>query len=221
MKANPFRKLDMEFITHYSLIIPKRELRHWEEQGWAEEPGYRNFHYLPEEDETVILGKPPTLAEVGTEYILGRTIVGFSPFYGSIGMAGPGFLGIQFADEALVYGVWASHGYAIINDRVLESRPEDYDQYHPWMTTYPTKNLPPVNDLIPVIIGHQVAEVSLSDDACVLRTTRDGEWLTIELVKNDHRLAPNFVGKKNDAFRTGVIGDHIVIQEKNAVLWAY
>ena len=121
--------------------LSKKELKQWEEQGWVEEPEYRNFHYEPKRDETVILGKPPTLAEIGTEYIEGKTIVGYSPYYGSIGMSGPGFLGIEFKDEVLVYGVWGSYRYIIVNDRVLESKPEDYDKYHPWMTRYSTKEL--------------------------------------------------------------------------------
>jgi hypothetical protein len=154
---------------------------------------------MPEESETVVLGKPPTLAELGTDYILERTILGFPPFYGSTGMAGPGFLGFQFENDVLVYGVWASYGYAIIYGRVLESRPEDHEQYHPWMTRYSTRHLPVINELTSVIKGHQVAEVSLSEDACVITTTRDGETLTVELVKNDHRLAPSFTGKNNDA----------------------
>jgi hypothetical protein len=135
-------------------------------------------------------------------------------------MSGPGFLGLEFKDEALVYAVWGAYGYTLINDRVLESKPEELDIYHPWMTRYHIKDLPAFDDLLPVIIGHQVSEVSLRDELCIINTIKGGEKLKIELVKNDKRLAPNLKGKKEDAYKTGVIGNHIVIQKIEAMLWA-
>ena len=55
-----------------------------------------------------------------------------------------------------------------------------------------------------------------------VNTIKSEERLKIELVKNDQGLAPNLNGnKKNDAYKTGVIGNHIILQKKKAILWAY
>ncbi|KNY25499.1 hypothetical protein [Pseudobacteroides cellulosolvens] len=60
-KKHEYENWAMDYIGAYSIIIPKTDLNYWINKGWIESPMFRNYHYAPGPEETVILNKPKTI----------------------------------------------------------------------------------------------------------------------------------------------------------------
>lgn len=105
----------------------------WLIKGWVELPAYRDFHYGVKKDQTVILGKPTTLRDVDVDLLIGKEIIAYNSYYGSYGMGGPGFLGFVFEDshDILVYAVWGSAQYTLVDGRILACHPRHYQEFNP------------------------------------------------------------------------------------------
>ncbi len=228
-KPHPYENLQMGLIKQYSLMIPKEQLGGWLERGWIEVPGFRHFHSAPRPNETFILGKPLTLLERGEKTLLGGRIVGYSTWYGTYGMGGPGFLGFEIEgeqkskeqeeNEVLVYAVWYAGAYTLIDNRVVECHPRYYRDYHPWVSQFVDKDVPNWDDLTPALLGSRIVKIELHDSKFLLEATKGEKVHQIEFLKNDARLPPlGGGGPRKDAFKSGVIGQYLVFQNKNAVL---
>ncbi|MCA9902706.1 MAG: hypothetical protein KC547_02520 [Anaerolineae bacterium] len=221
----PYRDLDLGLIKAYSLIIPKGDIETFLAQGWREAPDFRDFHYRPNADETVMLTKPITLSESDTSVLIGQRITGFSTYYGSYGMGGPGFMGLSLSDqppdhEVVIYAVWGASEYTLLDEREIECHPRYYDERHPWRSLFADEDVPNWDELSPVLIGCQIESVELTQDHFALRLNKESQSHLLEFVKNDPRLPDHGGGEpRRDAFKVGVIGDYIVFQHKNAILW--
>lgn len=226
-----YKSLSMGLIRHYSLIIPSKDLQLWLKQGWVEAPGFYDFHYAPRVGETVIIKRPKTLSETGYSSIVGKIITDFWDSCGSYGMGGPGFFGLvlkdkiatetkQFDENVLVFAAWGAKQYTLIDRRVVGCHPGYYDDFHPWFSFWSDEDIPNWDDLTPVLVGSRIGGVELSDDHCTIEIKKDDARHVIEFLKNDPALPPMGNGEaRKDAFSSGVIGNYLVFQHEQGVLF--
>jgi hypothetical protein len=229
-KKHPYEKLDLGRIQKYILKIPKLELDFWINEGWVEAPNFYDIHYRPESHEIYIMSKSKTFSETTLEKLIDNFIVGWSPYYGSYGMGGPGFLGFTLDDskdyqsssgrDVLVFAVWGAGQYTLIDNRIVTCTPQFYSEYRPWFSEWADADIEQWDDLTSMLIGCKISEIDLGETKCTLTVTKESLKHTIEFFKNDPRLPPMGNGEaRYDAFKTGVIGDYIVFQKENAVLY--
>jgi hypothetical protein len=221
--------LNMGEIGRYAIFVPQEEVAAWIEKGWKEDPAFPVLfgRSLPE-GIVAVFGKPKTILEVGTDEIIGRYITDYSPYYGSYGMGGPGFLGFTLSEKpeveassfVLVYAVGRAAEWTLLDNRIVECNPIYYDTFHPWISDYGDKDIPNWDDLHAVIVGSVITSVHLKADRCSIKLNKLGVEHTLEFVKNDSRLAPFGNGQpREDAFTSGTIGDCFVLQAPNGMLY--
>jgi hypothetical protein len=221
--------LNMGEIGRYAIFVPQEEVAAWIEKGWKEDPAFPVLfgRSLPE-GIVAVFGKPKTILEVGTDEIVGRYITDYSPYYGSYGMGGPGFLGFTLSEKPemqaslfiLVYAVDGAAQYTLLDDRIVQCSPSYYDTFHPWMSRYADEDIPNWNDLTDVILSSVITNVYLEVDRCSITLQQSGVEHMLEFVKNDTRLAPFGNGQpREDAFTSGTIGDCLIVQVPNGVLY--
>jgi hypothetical protein len=219
----------MGMIKAYSLIIPKTELSLWLDKGWVEVPDFHSFHYAPSPSETVVLSKPLRLSDVDATSLVGRTILAYDTHYGTYGMGGPGFLGFTLSDsilqrypantDVLVYAVWGSGNYTLIDNRVVECHPRFYGAFHPWISDYVDSDAENWDDLTPALVGGLIDAIQVRDEVCTVTVTQKNDAHIIEFLKNDSRLPPHGnESPRQDAFDTGKIADYMLFQIEKGVL---
>lgn len=224
-KVPPYRQLKLGLICEYSLIIRKADLAGFLARGWREAADFRDFHYRAGFRQTVVLSKPRTLSEIEVETLIGKRITGFSTYYGSYGMGGPGFFGLsldrQPADQQImVYAVWGAAQYTLLDDREIACSPRYYDERHPWLSHYADKHISNWDELSPVLIGCRIEKIDLTPDSCVVHLLGDHQKHRLEFVKNDGRLPRQGNGDlRKNAFDDKSISEYLVFQREDAVLW--
>ena len=131
---HPLLHLNMGFIQSCTLIVEKSALPSWLARGWIELP-YRRlpFQLALRKGETIIAGRPHTLAERGAASIIGARVEGYHLTLGSYGMGGAGFFGLLLPPhgavaerEYLVAAVWGAEEYVFLDGRIIGCHPNDY-----------------------------------------------------------------------------------------------
>lgn len=232
-KAHPYMNLGIGIIQRYALKIPKEELNIWLASGWIEDSSFYDIHYAPKPDETIVFGKPQTLAETDINNLVGRKIVGYDSGYGSYGMGGPGFLGFTLSvdpdiaqintnRDVLVYAVWGAGQYTLIDNRVFTCSPLFYSEFHPWLSEFANIDISTWDDLAPILLDGQIVGIDLDNDKCVISVSNGGKEHIIEFLKNDPRLPPQGNREpRRDAFASKPISQYLVIQKEKAVLYIH
>lgn len=220
MKKHDYLNLKSANVEQYSMVIKKKDLKHWQSLGWAEftEIG------LPEGDEqawmlygkmkkseTLIFNRPTLLRNIETDKIIGRRVIDVTCYLGTYGMGGAGFFGLLLdTNEYLVYTVWSSGEYVIIDNRVVDCSSDLYEKAQPWL-------LNGEEALKHYLTNSTITDYSFTNDTCTLYLKKEGKTIEIIFVKNDSRLPKKSARKKN-AFRKGIISDYLLFQHKDGVL---
>ncbi|SCW28872.1 hypothetical protein SAMN04487970_1001296 [Paenibacillus tianmuensis] len=221
---HPYEKLNIGIVEQYSKIVPRSELQQWLDKGWLEAPGYAGFLYEAEDHETMLLGIPQRLTDGGPERLIGAEIVDFGANYGTYGMGGPGFFGLTLVtpegeERTLVYAVWESAEYILLDDRVLSCHPSHYGRFHPWLSDYANGDIPNWDELTGELIGAKIESAVVAEDTLSIRIRSRNQPRTLEYTKKDGRLPPMGNGnRRKAAFRQGVIGDYLLLVEDGTVL---
>lgn len=211
-------------IEKYSMIIPIAEREVWESKGWAEENTFRDFNYEAEEGEAMMTMIPQTVKEIGEDYLLGSRVAGFSTHLGTYGMGGPGFFGLLLEKGAIrqyiVYAVWASGQYILLDGRVIECHLSYNQSHRPWLSNWVGESEEEQwDELTNNIMGSLVTAVRLTDDELELELTQESLRSRFVFHKYHPDLPPQGNGEpRKPAFEEGVIGDFIVVSEEYAVL---
>jgi len=221
----PYRKLKMGLVKEYSIIIPKTERELFEKQGWIEAADFRDFHYYPDEDQTVMLSRPLTLSDRPDPGLVGNRITSFSNSHGSYGMGGPGFFGISLDNhpieqQVLIYAVWGAGEYVLVDGREISCNPRYYDDRHPWLSFFADEEIPNWDDLTPILVGAEIVNIEVTRNRLVLHLLNGGQQHKMEMLQNDPRLPQQGNGEpRRDAFSSGSISEYILFQHPDAVLW--
>jgi len=222
---SPYHKLKMGKITEYSIIIDEHERAWFERRGWIEAPGLFGWGYRPKEGQIVMISRPLTLSGIIPESLIGQKIIAFATNYGSYGMGGPSFMGITLDNQptenkVLIYAVWNSGEYIILDDRIVLCHARYYDKHRPWFSFWADEDIPNWDDLSPIIIGAEITNIDVLPDKLTLILTKNDQEHLMEFVRNDPRLCKMGNGEPRvNAFNSGVISEYILFQHPNAVLW--
>lgn len=216
-KKTPYPQLDMGLVKAYTLMIPKWQRDKFLQRGWTEASDFRQFHYHPSINETIMITKPKTLIDIGISDLIGQNVTNYATRYGSYGMGGPGFLGFKLSeqsddDKILIYAVWGADEYTLIDGREIWCHPRYQDERNPWM-----KNK---DELDAVLIDSKIMHCDITDDQFLVHIQQQRQDHLIEFVKNDDRL-PKLGGgtDREDAFFNSSISEYILFKHSNAVLW--
>jgi hypothetical protein len=231
---HPLLHLDMGFITACTLIVAKSALPGWLARGWIELP-YRRlpFQCRPRKSETIIAGRPHTLAERGASSLIGARVEGFNSHLGSYGMGGPGFFGLLLAPhgavderEYLVAAIWGAEEYVFLDGRVIGCPPTHYASYRPWIRDAPQDGdaregeEEGADTLDAVLVGATIGGAAIEDNRLRISLVQGGIEHVLEYVKQDLRQPPLSTGQpRKAAFSAGSIADHIVFQPEQATLF--
>lgn len=218
-------ELKMGLIEKYSMIIPAAEKEAWEAKGWTEESTFRDFHYEAEAGEAMMTARPQTMTEIDTDALLGSRVTGFSTHLGTYGMGGPGFFGLLLEKDGvrqyLVYAVWASGQYILLDGRVIECHLNYNKSHRPWISSWAGEpDEEQWDELTTKVTESLVTAVHLTGEELQLELTQEA-GRRCQFVF--HRYHPDLPpqgngGPRKPAFEDGVIGDYIVLSEEDAVL---
>ncbi|MNI08567.1 hypothetical protein D3C73_616090 [compost metagenome] len=217
-------QLDMGLIKQYSMIIPAQELEQWTAKGWHEDQSFTDFHYSAEEGEAMLLSRPRQLKEIEADGLLNSRIVDLSSNLGTYGMGGPGFFGLQLEldgrEQYLVYAVWASGQYIMMDGRVIECYLNYNKSHRPWMSRWAGEpEEQQWDELSEVLKRSVITGITLSDAELSLDLASGDGRHQLVFYRYHESLPPmGGGGPRKEAFEQGVIGDYIVFSEVNAVL---
>lgn len=228
----PLLHLGRGYITACTLIVAKSALPSWLARGWIEFP-YRRlpFQPRPRKSETIIAGRPHSLAERSASSLIGARVEGFHSSLGTYGMGGPGFFGFLLAPhgevgerEYLVAAIWGAEEYLFLDGRVIGCSPKYYASHRPWIRDEPRggearEGERGAGELEAVLVGATIGAVDIENDRLSISLVQGGIEHVLEVVKQDPRQPPQGRGQpRKAAFNAGSIADYIVFQPEHAIL---
>jgi hypothetical protein len=132
--------------------------------------------------------RPPRLREVGVARVVGRRIVGWRSNYGSYGMGGPGFFGLELAAtdrwpaEHLVLTLWAAAEWLMLDGVWVEAHPNQYHLQRPLFANVgPDESW---DDVTPRLVGGSIERFDLAHASCRMLVRKGTEEHILELPRN-------------------------------------
>ncbi len=121
---------------------------------------------------------------LGPADVVGKTVNAWTPYAGTYGMGGPGFLGFQTGPSWLVIALWGAASWFCLDGRPLEDNFWDkHGRERPWLSELK----PGPNDLF---VGRRVTGLSV-ERASMVMTFDDGRVLNLS---PDPKDRPPFEG---------------------------
>lgn len=142
--------------------------------------------------------------------VVGKTIDAWTPYAGTYGMGGPGFLGLRVGDGWLVVAIWGAPSWFRLDGRLLEDNFWDkHNRQRPWLSEFK----PGCDDLF---VGRQVMGLSVERTSMTL--TLDGGGVLN--LSPDPQDRPPFEGNGGDR-EIGPTDDlrSVVFMAPTAELW--
>ena len=211
-KKHPYLELNMGLVKENFTVIKRKDLKLWEERGFQRIRKYPIFHYVPNPMEVIMLGKPLTIPEFGTEQFIGSKILDYNLYFGTYGMGGPGFFGLKlegaFGIRWLVYCIWLAGEHILLDNRIIECYPDFLEKYHPWIvwgnhrheeyeqTRQNLKNL---------LSGLKILNIDLQEHA--LQVQLSGNHILETYQKSDKFPEQGGTRKKRLSYETGTMSD--------------
>ena len=138
---------------------------------------------LPMIDDSI--RRPPRLREVGVIRVLGRRVVGWRSNYGSYGMGGPGFFGLELESherwpaEHLVLTLWAAAEWLVLDGVWVEAHPNQYHLQRPRFANFgPDESW---DDVSARLVGASIERFELAPTSCRLLLRNAGDAHLLEL----------------------------------------
>lgn len=100
------------------------------------------------------------------ERVLGRRILEFSPYCGSYGMGGPGFLGFklekteQYSEEWLIQCIWGGGDWLSANGQWIHAHPDQYEIQQPLMSNVCGAEC--YDNLTPLLVGNTITTFDIN-----------------------------------------------------------
>lgn len=218
-----FVKLGMGLVNENFVVAERSDKKLWEARGFKRVWRYPLFRYTPNFRQVIMLGKPDTLKEFGTDKLKNTVITDICRFLGTYGMGGPGFFGFklegEFETRWLVFCIWSAGEHILLDDRVLECYPTFNTIYKPWIKDGKgIKN--PEQPLRDCVIGSVINSIVLEDNSIEIHITdKNGVIHTISSFdKSDKFPEQGGTKKKRCSYTKGVMGDYwLVIYDKTGL----
>lgn len=209
-----FLNLDMGLVEENFVIVDRKDKKLWEERGFKRIWRYPIFHYTPNFRQVIMLGRPDTINEFGTDRLKGAVITDICRFLGTYGMGGPGFFGFKlegaFETRWLVFCIWSAGEHILLDDRVLECYPSFNSIYHPWIKNG-IKN--PEQPLRELLIGSVIDSVELEDNSIAVSLTdkNGGKHTLNSFDQSDKFPEQGGTKKKRHSYTKGVMSDYWLV----------
>ena len=222
MSKKDFKNLKMGIVEANFILIDKKDKSIWIERGFEEDRKFPLCRRKLKSYETIMLGVPKTIIEFGIEKFIGATIIEACTYHGTYGEGGPGFFGLSCDTKQgifyLIFTVWCSGEYSMIDDRVIECHPKYNNQYNPW---YLWDDSGIITDIGNILSGTVVKNIELLDSECriILQFNDDTEHKMF-FYKYNEKLSPmgGIEQPRKEAFTTGVIADYLLVTYKGTHL---
>lgn len=137
--------------------------------------------------------QPSAIAETGVQRLIGRNIRGWSPYFGSYGMGGPGFLELVLDStddlpiEHLVLTLWDAGGWVLLNGRWVTAHPAHYVIQRPLFSNYPAQSW---DEMSSYLVGSQLVKAEISGDHSSMSIQRGDSFHCLEVPADKSRLPP-------------------------------
>jgi hypothetical protein len=141
---------------------------------------------LPTADASI--RRPLRLREAGVARVLGRRIVSWKSNYGSYGMGGPGFFGMELAArdswpaEHLVLTLWAAAEWLMLDSVWVEAHPNQFHLQRPLFANFgPEESW---DDVTPRLVGGTIERFDLAHASCRILVRNGAQDHLLELPRN-------------------------------------
>ena len=138
--------------------------------------------------------RPKTVAEAGIEGIINRRIASWKPYYGTYGMGGPGFFGLELGSttywpttDHLVLTLWCAAGWLLLDDEWIEVHPNQYATRRPLYSNFGPKLR--WDDVTPRLVGGTIEKFALGRTSCSLTIRTQDAIHVLELPEDTSRLS--------------------------------
>ncbi len=210
----------MGLVKENFTIVRKEEQKLWEERGFQKIRKYPVFHYKPNLSEVMMLGRPLTISEFGTENLISSKILDYTLYKGSYGMGGAGFFGLKLEGEFgirwLVYCIWSSGEHLLLDDRIIECHPKFIEKYHPWIVWGNDMHEmyeKTCQDLKNLLSGLEILNIDLQEHA--LKIQLSGNHMLETFQKSDKFPEQAGTGRKRLSYETGSMSEYwLLIYDK-------
>ena len=138
--------------------------------------------------------RPKTVGEAGVEGIINRRIVGWKPYYGTYGMGGPGFFGLELdatihwpTTDHLVLTLWGAAGWLLLDDEWIEVHPNQYATRRPFYSNFGPKLR--WDEVTPRLVGGTIEKFELGRTFSRLTARTQDAIHVLELPEDTSRLS--------------------------------
>ena len=209
-KKHPYLKLNMGLVNENFTVIKKKDLKLWEERGFQKIRKFPIFLYKPNPAEVIMLGKPLTISEFGTENLIHSKISDYTPYMGTYGMGGAGFFGLKlegaFGIRWLVYCIWSAGEHILLDDKIIECHSDFWEKYHPWLTNGTRQEYEQTHENFKNLLsGLEILNIDLQEHALKIRLS--GNHVLETYQKSDKFPEQAGTGKKRLSYETGIMSD--------------
>ena len=211
-KKHPYLKLNMGLVNENFTVIKKEDLKLWEERGFQKIRKFPIFLYKPNPAEVIMLGKPLTISEFGTEQFIKSKILDYNLYFGTYGMGGAGFFGLKlegaFGIRWLVYCIWSAGEHILLDNRIIECHPDFIENYHPWIIWGNNRHEEyekTCQALKKALSGLKIQNIDLQEHA--LKIQLSGNHILETYQKSDKFPEQGGTRKKRLSYETGIMSD--------------
>ena len=148
-------------------------------------------------------GNPPkTIREVGIKRIMSRKIVSWCDHYGSYGMGGPGFFGVEldatneYEKENLILTLWGAGQWLLLDDNWVEAHPDYHEFKNPLYSNYGSDmNWDGVSE---ILVGGTIFNIKMDSNACSFEILNADDSHLLELPSDTKRLPKYGIGSERE-----------------------
>ncbi len=103
--------------------------------------------------------------------LIGRKVIQFSPYCGTYGQGGPGFVGFKleadadYPEEWLILCVWGAADWLTVNKQWLGAHPKQYDIQRPLMSNFSGQKW---DEFSPQVVGATIRRFDVSEKSCMI-----------------------------------------------------
>tara|TARA_B100002051_G_scaffold147570_1_gene139637 strand:+ start:7945 stop:8475 length:531 start_codon:yes stop_codon:yes gene_type:complete len=104
--------------------------------------------------------------------VVGRQVIQFSPYCGTYGQGGPGFVGFKLKahgerpEEWLILCLWCSDDWLTVNGRWLGAHPDQYGTQKPMISNFSGQKW---DEFTPLVVGSAVGQFDVEEKSCEIR----------------------------------------------------
>ena len=107
------------------------------------------------------------VGDIDFDSLIGRKVIQFSPYCGTYGQGGPGFVGfkLEAPEEWLILCLWGAACWLTVNEHWLEAHPNQYDIQRPLVSNFSGQKW---DEFGPQVVGATIRRFDVFEKSCVI-----------------------------------------------------